>query len=728
MKKIISLLLSIIVVLNLFTAVAFAEDSVNVNVTIYDKDGNIAVAQESISVTDADDDGKITICDALNITHREKYYGPDGFVISQGGYGLQIDILWGNYNGGSYGYYLNDASAYSLLDEVKDGDYLNAYSYTDLTNWTDTYTFFDKRTVSVKENEEITLVLNKSDYISGNLPLADAQITVNGEKIDVKTDTDGKVTFKIATEGEYLISAVSESVIVAPVCKVTVSKDSEGGEGTVNPPSGEGGEGTVNPPSGGGGGTIAPITADAEKILDKIIEYNLESEGVRNVQAWIDDTLTYYAGVSSEWYIFGLSQYGKRYDFDEYERALLSYLKRNTVSSASSRLKYALVLAAIGSTDGYIEEALEYATGEQGVISYAYGLHLLNNGYESVDFTEAKVIRKLVSLQLSDGGWAVSGEISDVDVTAMVVQALAPHYRSDEKAYDAVKKALDFISEKQKSNGEFASYGIENPETTAQVIIALSSLGIDCATDQRFIKDNKTLLKVVSGYQLSDGSICHTKGADTNDFATNQVFYAMVSYLRMLDGKEPIHILENCVLPDYDYGGSSSGGGSGSSGGKGNSGTSSKPDDEKTEITEKEPINQGWEKLSDGSWIYLNDNKRVSGWQYIDNVWYYFDKSIMKTGWEKIGNTWYYLKPSGAMATGWQNVNNVWYYLKFSGAMATGWIKDKNDWYYLKSSGAMATGWIEVNGKWYYLYESGKMAQNTMIGKYKVNSNGEWIK
>ncbi len=713
MKKIISFLLSAIIVLQLFTAVTFAENSLSVFVTICDKDGKIAVAQEDITVTDLDNDEKITICDALIAVHNEKYEGENGFVYSEGSYGLQIDTLWGNTNGGSYGYYLNDASAMGLTTEVKDGDYLNAYSYTDLTSWSDKYTYFDKRTVSVKENEEITLTLSYAGYDENwapiSLPLAGADITVNGDKIDVKTDAEGKATFKIETEGEYVVSAVSEAVIVAPICKVTVSKDSEGESGGVNP----------TPGGGGGGGSTLPVTADPEKILDKIIKYNLETEDVRSEQMWIDEALTYYAGTTAEWYIFGLSQY-KRYDFEEYERALLRYLDDKDITSDSSKLKYALILAAIGSTDDYIEKTLRDSTGEQGIMSYVYGLHLLNNGYEKGSHTVKNVTKKILEFQLADGGWAISGETGDVDVTAMVLQALAPQYRTNTDVKDAVNDALELISERQKSNGEFANYGIENPETTAQVIVALSSLGIDCETDRRFIKNNKTLLKVVSGYQLSDGSICHTKDTGTSEVATNQVFYGMVSYLRMLEGREPLYILDYCELPendyDYGYGSGSSGGGGSSSGGRGEN-TTSKPTEEKEETIEKEPVKSGWEKLSDGSWIYKKDGKNISGWQYIGNAWYYFDKSIMQTGWQSVSNTWYYLKSWGGMATGWTLVNNTWYYLKSSGAMATGWIYDNGNWYYLKNSGAMAKGWIEDKGKWYYLYDSGKMAVNTVIGK-----------
>lgn len=47
--------------------------------------------------------------------------------------------LWGTENGGSYGYYVNNVSTWSLTDPVDEGDYVNAFVYTDLTTWFDTY-------------------------------------------------------------------------------------------------------------------------------------------------------------------------------------------------------------------------------------------------------------------------------------------------------------------------------------------------------------------------------------------------------------------------------------------------------------------------------------------------------------------------------------------------------------------------------------------------------------
>ena len=52
---------------------------------------------------------------------------------------------------------------------------------------------------------------------------------------------------------------------------------------------------------------------------------------------------------------------------------------------------------------------------------------------------------------LESGGWAVSGNNSDVDVTAMALQALAPY--ADEYA-GIVDRALEFLASKQLDEGD----------------------------------------------------------------------------------------------------------------------------------------------------------------------------------------------------------------------------------------------------------------------------------
>ncbi len=282
---------------------------------------------------------------------------------------------------------------------------------------------------------------------------------------------------------------------------------------------------------------------EAQRLLDGIVDMQCQKSGGSTVQQWIDGSLTQNAGASSEWYILALSQSGA-YDFSAYQAALLRYLEENPVYAAASRQKYALALIATGSTDSYIRSTLNDSIGQQGVMSWIYGLHLLNNGYTSDAYSAASVREKLLSLQLADGGWAVLGTSGDVDVTAMAVQALAPYYGTDSAVTGAVEQALQLLSDRQQTAGDYASYGVSNPESTAQVLVALSALGIPCESDARFLKNGNTLLDGLEQYRLPDGSFCHKLGAASNETATVQVCYGLVAYLRMAKGQGPLYLLD----------------------------------------------------------------------------------------------------------------------------------------------------------------------------------------
>lgn len=281
----------------------------------------------------------------------------------------------------------------------------------------------------------------------------------------------------------------------------------------------------------------------AEKNIQNIISFKLNEVGAANIQDWIDTSLTKNAGTTSEWYVVALSQNGN-YNFNSYESALIKYLENNEIHSATSREKYALSLIAAGSTNQYIQTVLNNSIGKQGIMSWIFGLHLLNNGYTSNDYSVASVKTQIVSMQLSDGGWAVTGSRSDVDVTAMAVQALAPYYSKDSNIKKSIDKALSLLSSKQLSDGDYSSYGVSNPESTAQVIVALSSLNIDFESDSRFIKNKNTLLDGLLKYQLNNGSFCHKVDGNYNNTSTVQAFYSLVSYLRMSNGKSPFYILD----------------------------------------------------------------------------------------------------------------------------------------------------------------------------------------
>ncbi len=292
---------------------------------------------------------------------------------------------------------------------------------------------------------------------------------------------------------------------------------------------------------------IIPAVAYGNKkkqFEEGIIAYNLQKSSANSVQEWIDGELTRDAGVGSEWYIIALSNCGK-YDFSGYNTALDGYLSENEVGSASSRLKYALTYIAIGNkTNTYISNVLGNSIGEQGIMSLVFGLHLLNNGCKCDTYSANRLIDELLSLQLTDGGFSVTGEYGDVDVTAMTVQALAVHYNNS-AVKPAVDDALDFLSARQLENGGYSAYGVPNSESASQVIIALSSLGIDVCDDDRFIKNGNTIFDAMSSFHLDNGSFCHKEGGTSDSFATAQALCAVIAYENMKNGKSLFYIFND---------------------------------------------------------------------------------------------------------------------------------------------------------------------------------------
>lgn len=107
----------------------------------------------------------------------------------------------------------------------------------------------------------------------------------------------------------------------------------------------------------------------------------------------------------------------------------------------------------------------------------------------------------------------------------------------------------------------------------------------------------------------------------------------------------------------------------------------------------------------------IKEAPKCNQWVNLNGKWQYNDA----TG-NPLKNTWFY-----------DNNYGKEYYLKDDGTMATGWLNLNGSWYYLNSNGAKETGWQYINGKWYFLYDTGVMASNTVIGGYKIDSNGVWI-
>ena len=267
--------------------------------------------------------------------------------------------------------------------------------------------------------------------------------------------------------------------------------------------------------------------------------------------------------IGGEWMTIGLARSGRDVP-DGYYDAVVDYVKANI--DENGRLDYArstensriiLALTAIGKdvTDvgGYNLlgglDSMEFIEN-QGINGPIWALIALDShDYPtSGDVTREKLVQTILDAALENGGWALTGTTADPDMTAMAMQALAPYYDTDENVRAAVDKALDVLSAAQLPTGGFVSWGSENSESCAQVIVALTALGIDPATDSRFVKNGMTALDALASFYVDGGGFRHTASGELDGMATEQGYYALAAYYRFVNGQTSLYDMSDVTI------------------------------------------------------------------------------------------------------------------------------------------------------------------------------------
>ncbi|QAY66868.1 hypothetical protein [Paenibacillus protaetiae] len=161
--------------------------------------------------------------------------------------------------------------------------------------------------------------------------------------------------------------------------------------------------------------------------------------------------------------------------------------------------------------------------------------------------TRDKLIDKILEYNRTTAnaaGWTLFGSKPDVDMTAMTIQSLAPYYTTRTDVKEAVDRALVWLSDNQSAAGDYLS----NCESTAQVVLALASLGIDPGTDPRFMKNGKSAVDGMLIYAVPAGGFKHTATGGVNGMATDQGTYALVAYDRFLNGGTNLYDMTDVEL------------------------------------------------------------------------------------------------------------------------------------------------------------------------------------
>lgn len=310
------------------------------------------------------------------------------------------------------------------------------------------------------------------------------------------------------------------------------------------------------------------ITESAEKVC----QWQREKLGISQEESVFSGDVLQSAGTGSlDWFAIGVSRFGFEEDYEAYLTALSQRVKKlSDKDNATEWQRCAITAAAMGGDPADLEGVdlvkggvygrdENSSVGKQGLNGWIFALLTLDTmGYKTPEgavFDRERIISEIVSAQNSDGGFSLSKGESDVDITAMALQALSVYYNDfsrddvrksvDKDVRKSVDKAVEYLSGKQGSDGSFG-----NAEADAQVIIALCDLGINPETDSRFVKDLDLLTALLS-YQNSDGGFAHEKGGESDELSSGQVLCALaaakrskLTMRRIYDMREELSVLQ----------------------------------------------------------------------------------------------------------------------------------------------------------------------------------------
>ena len=296
---------------------------------------------------------------------------------------------------------------------------------------------------------------------------------------------------------------------------------------------------------------------------------------------------------AGEWTILGLARSGEPVPDDYYATyyenvvAEVKKLMPATASKADGRLhrnkgtehsRLMLGLTAIGQSiydvGGYdLRQALadfQYV-GIQGINGPIFALIAFDSlDYEipvdanvNVQTTREGLIDYILSREIKGGGWALGAnpEVPDADITAMAIQGLTPYYTERPDVREAIDSGVSWLSAAQDASGGFRSWGALNSESAAQVIVALSGLGMDADTDPRFVKGGFSALDALLSFAAADGGFYHILAGEHGNggaapgvvdaMATDQAMYALVAYERFMQGTTPLYDMTDRISGTY---------------------------------------------------------------------------------------------------------------------------------------------------------------------------------
>lgn len=120
------------------------------------------------------------------------------------------------------------------------------------------------------------------------------------------------------------------------------------------------------------------------------------------------------------------------------------------------------------------------------------------------------------------------------DYAAIVIEGLS-FYDDREEVKEMIEKCIGCLSEAQLEDGSLG-----NCESTAEAIMALTCAGVDQMSDERFVKDGKTLIDGLMLYKAKDGYL-HMADDEETDYMSAEKALLALSSVKLLQQGETLY-------------------------------------------------------------------------------------------------------------------------------------------------------------------------------------------
>ncbi|SFG74789.1 prenyltransferase/squalene oxidase repeat-containing protein [Sporolactobacillus nakayamae] len=264
--------------------------------------------------------------------------------------------------------------------------------------------------------------------------------------------------------------------------------------------------------------------------------------------------------LNSDWDVIALAKIGKLTDSER--SAYLESVKDRVSAKALSGTdldKTAMVVQALGEDPTNFQnhdliQSIYTDSSIKSLMDFTYALMVLGSDDYTIPsdalWTPDQFIDKLLPLQTISGGWGWAGDPNgdpDVDTTCMVLTALS---RYPDQAKPSIDKAINYLRSAEQADGGFINYS-PNSNSAAQVIIALSSLGID-PTSGDFDKNGHNPVNSLDQYKSNGGYKWAAFSESDDPFSNEQVLQALAAYSLFANGDQLFNFREATMIPSSD--------------------------------------------------------------------------------------------------------------------------------------------------------------------------------